>query len=244
MKKTIKLVVLMLFLFINGMVSYGLETFLLAKEDIPSSFLLLPAPPAENSASFERDKKIYLQTRLLKDTSRWTQASFDADLEGHLSDFFTDITGLQITPEQTPSLYFLLRESSIAFVLGTRSAKRHYRRVRPFVYFEQPGTTCFTQDEPSLEKDGSYPSGHSAVGFGQSLVLSQLMPEKADELLRRGYNFGQSRVICGAHWQSDVDAGRVVAASVFARLQNSKVYLKLLKKAKKEIKKQRKLVQK
>ncbi len=26
----------------------------------------------------------------------------------------------------------------------------------------------------------------------------------------RGWEFGQSRVICGAHWQSDVDAGRYV----------------------------------
>ena len=37
-------------------------------------------------------------------------------------------------------------------------------------------------------------------------------------ILQRGIAFGQSRVICGAHWQSDVDAGRLVGSAAVAKL--------------------------
>ena len=37
-------------------------------------------------------------------------------------------------------------------------------------------------------------------------------------MLQRGHAFGQSRVICGVHWQSDVDNGRVMGAAAIARL--------------------------
>ena len=45
---------------------------------------------------------------------------------------------------------------------------------------------------------------------------------------------GQSRVICGYHFQSDVDAGRLVASAVVARLHADDNFMKQLNKAKKE----------
>ncbi|HAC6544645.1 TPA_asm: non-specific acid phosphatase, partial [Salmonella enterica subsp. salamae serovar 48:d:z6] len=87
-------------------------------------------------------------------------------------------------------------------------------------------STCRPEDENTLRKDGSYPSGHTAYGTLLALVLSQARPERAQELARRGWEFGQSRVICGAHWQSDVDAGRYVGAVEFARLQTIPAFQK------------------
>ena len=39
--------------------------------------------------------------------------------------------------------------------------------------------------------------------------------------MARGYMYGESRVIVGAHWQSDVDAGRLVASVAYAKLHTS-----------------------
>ena len=47
---------------------------------------------------------------------------------------------------------------------------------------------------------------------------------------------GQSRVICGYHWQSDVDAARVVASAVVARLHANDEFMAQLKLAKEEFK--------
>ena len=38
-------------------------------------------------------------------------------------------------------------------------------------------------------------SCHSSVGFGFGLLLSELFPEKKDELIARGLDYGKSRVI-------------------------------------------------
>jgi acid phosphatase (class A) len=69
-----------------------------------------------------------------------------------------------------------------------------------------------------LRKDGSYPSGHSAIGYGWALILTQLLPDRAAALVARGRAFGDSRRICNAHWLSDIEEGRVTAAMTVARL--------------------------
>ena len=56
----------------------------------------------------------------------------------------------------------------------------------------RPGT-CYPEDEALLRSDGSYPSGHSALGWGWALVLAELNPDRADALFQRGRDFGQSR---------------------------------------------------
>jgi len=43
--------------------------------------------------------------------------------------------------------------------------------------------------------------------------------------LALGYQWGQSRVIAGYHWQSDIDAGRLLASAGYARLHTNEQFL-------------------
>ena len=67
-------------------------------------------------------------------------------------------------------------------------------------------------------KDGSYPSGHTAIGWAWALILTEIVPSRTDAILARGRAFGDSRLVCNVHWQSDVNEGRVMGASTVARL--------------------------
>jgi len=67
-------------------------------------------------------------------------------------------------------------------------------------------------------KDGSYPSGHTAIGWAWALVLTEIPPDRADAILARGRAFGESRNICNVHWHSDVVEGRFMGAAAVARL--------------------------
>ena len=78
---------------------------------------------------------------------------------------------------------------------------------------------CTPQDEAELRTDGSYPSGHTALGWGWGLILAQLAPDRAEAVLNRARAFGESRNVCNVHWYSDVVAGRTVGAAAVARLQ-------------------------
>ena len=81
---------------------------------------------------------------------------------------------------------------------------------------------------------GSYPSGHASFGWAAALVLSEINPQRETEILRRGIDFGESRVVCGAHWQSDVEAGRIMGAAVVAALHSNIGFTENLNEAKKE----------
>jgi acid phosphatase (class A) len=105
-------------------------------------------------------------------------------------------------------------------------------RRRPFMRMHEP--TLYPQDEPALRKNGSYPSGHTILGWSSALLLSEINPDRADTILARGYMYGESRVIVGAHWQSDVDAGRLAASAAYARLHTSERFLEQMRLARLE----------
>ena len=48
-------------------------------------------------------------------------------------------------------------------------------------------------------------------------------------------DFGQSRLVCEAHWQSDIDAGRVIAAATVARLHADQAFMADLEAARAEV---------
>jgi len=84
-------------------------------------------------------------------------------------------------------------------------------------------------------KAKSYPSGHASVGWAWALALAEIAPRRAEPILARGYAFGMSRVVCRAHWKSDVEAGRTVGAAVVSRLHADPVFVAQMARAKQEI---------
>ncbi|MEZ2346018.1 phosphatase PAP2 family protein [Terriglobus sp. RCC_193] len=142
--------------------------------------------------------------------------------------------GMAINEKTTPHLYRLMERVLTDAGLSTYGVKNTYNRTRPFVVHDEG--TCFPEQEPLLRNDGSYPSGHTAVGWAWALVLAEINPDRENILLKRGIEFGQSRVICDAHWQSDVDAGRIMGAATVARLHANPEFRADVRAAIKEVK--------
>jgi acid phosphatase (class A) len=207
----------------------------LKQSDLPNSLMLLGPPPEADSAALARDEEARKATLSLRNTERWKLARTDADLAfPQAADNFSCAMGVRIDSQQTPRLYAMTQKMLSDFGLSTYGVKNKYNRVRPFVVHNE--ATCRADQEAILRSDGSYPSGHTAAGWGWALVFAQINPERANELLKRGIEFGQSRVICDAHWQSDVDAGRIMGAATVARLQTDPTFLADLEAAKAEVK--------
>ncbi len=189
----------------------------LAQAALPDSRAYLASPPAPGSAALARDEEASRAGLALAGGARWTLAAEDADLFGAgATAALSCAAGFDISPRSTPALDRLLRRSLVDFAVATGSAKKAYMRPRPFMVNGK--ASCTPAHEAGLRRDGSFPSGHSAVGFGWSLILAGLVPDRAAELVARGRAFGESRRICNVHWKSDIEEGRLVAAAVMPLL--------------------------
>ena len=140
--------------------------------------------------------------------------------------------GMLISKENTPEIFTLLQDALATCDNICTRPKAYWHRTRPFVYFNEP--TLTPKDESFLRHNGSYPSGHTILGYSAALLLSEINPNRADTIMYRGMMYGDSRIIVGAHWQSDVDAGRLAASIAYAKLHTSNRFLKQMKKARRE----------
>ena len=192
-----------------------------SRAEMPDLIKCLPAPPDTIGPDFGHDILRYMWGKTQRlDSERAAMADRDAVwTRDALFGAFEEAFGMHLTPEGTPAIWRVL-DNSIATVDSIRIApKAFFHRKRPFERFNEPLLTRWEEDE--LRGEGSYPSGHTMRGWLTALLLSEINPSAADAIFARGWEYGTSRVIAGAHWQSDVDASRVGASIGFSRLQTS-----------------------
>jgi len=211
----------------------NLEDYL-TSQDLTNDISLIPPPPSAGSVAFALDEEISQKNLALRGTPRWTLATEDANLEfPQAAGIFSCALNAPITEQDTPHLYNLLRRTCIDAGNSTSMAKKYYSRPRPFMVNREP--TCTPNAENVLIKNGSYPSGHSAVGWAWALILSEIDPEHTDAIIARGKAFGQSRMICNVHWQSDVIGGSFMGAITVARLHANAIFRSDVEAAKAEL---------
>ena len=105
---------------------------------------------------------------------------------------------------------------------STEPAKRFYKYARPWRW------STSVQVVPALEPaksstpatDGGFPSGHSAEAVRNAVAMAYLVPERFQEVLARGLELGESRIVAGMHSALDVMGGRVLGqASALGNIQ-------------------------
>jgi acid phosphatase (class A) len=206
----------------------------LALEALPDSVALLPPPPPVGSAAALLDQTVAAANLGLRDTARWRLAAMDSDLSfPEAAGTFSCALGVAVTEQDTPRLIQMLRRVMADAGGATFAAKDKYQHARPFMIDGQP--ICTPDREKSLRMQGSYPSGHTSVGWAWALVLAEASPNESGAILARGRAFGDSRLVCNVHWQSDVDEGRIIGAATVARLHAEPAFLADLEAAKSEL---------
>lgn len=215
----------------------AIDQLYLTADEVPDAVFWLPAPAAPGSSQFMYDISQYYwgkQQRL--DTLRAKKAIREAAYTvADMAEQFSEAFGMEISEQGTPAIYKVVNRSVLTIRLGATKPKVTYMRLRPYVYFHEP--TLVPEEEETLRTEGSYPSGHTVRGWGMALLLCEINPDAQDVLFKLGYEWGQSRVIAGYHWQSDVDASRMLAAACYARLHTCQEFLDDMAAAKKEFQK-------
>jgi acid phosphatase (class A) len=193
----------------------------LAPSDI-DPMRLLPAPPADGSATDAAE--LAELHRIAADTTgdQWDQAMWDSANED--GTIFQSVIAPGFDLGVLPATAHLLAEVRNEESIAAAKAKDYFKRNRPWVR-DGSFKTCSRDDAPQ----SSYPSGHATMGFAMAVVLAQAMPDNAAQIMNRARDYATSRLVCAAHFRSDVVAGQALGTAVAAELlQNARFHQDLL----------------
>jgi acid phosphatase (class A) len=204
----------------------------LATAPLPQATVVLPAAPQAGSARYEADRQIFKSTRQLQGTPRWTLATSDVDgatpamLRG-----FSCAVGVPLDAAKLPQLVSLLDRAGVDANHVNTPVKQANRRQRPFQIDD--GAVC--ESKAHLAKSFDYPSGHATWGWTIGLILAELAPDRATDIDLRARAYADSRVVCGAHNHSAIEAGAMNAAIVVAALHASPAFRQDAESARREL---------
>ena len=167
---------------------------------------VVPPPPPPGSVAEEAD---FLAVRLL--TAQRTEAQTALARRYERFDLFQmvrPVVGEWASPQTLPKLAAFIDEVLPEVRPLTEEAKQRHARSRPHVAL--PGLDlAFARPEGF-----SYPSGHATGGAMYAVLLSAIAPQHAAAWAEQAELVRLSRLHGGAHFPSDVAAGRRLGEAV------------------------------
>jgi acid phosphatase (class A) len=191
--------------------------------------LVVPKPPAEGSPAQAADLAELHRIEKARTPERLARAKWDGEHED-TTIYAAVIPGfdLKALPATARALETLENDQKVMAGLS----KAYFKRPRPWV-----ADPSLLGCERNLKKPlTSYPSGHATLGYSLAGVLENLMPEKAKAIRARADDYAYSRLVCLAHYPTDVEAGRVLGGWVAAQMLKSPAYRPQLEAARAELK--------
>ena len=177
----------------------------------------LAAPPGPEAAETraEVDDLLAMQAARTPEQVRAARA----DRKTNIEEFYA-AAGLDLnSPPRLPRLQQLADRVEDDVKIYVRAAKDRFRRLRPYK-IEPRIEPCIR----NVQADRSYPSGHSAFGYGMAYLLGDMVPERRSALEARAADYARQRMVCGVHFRSDLDAGRLAAQRLLAEMKHSAAF--------------------
>ena len=196
----------------------------------------LPPFPAKGTPAEIADVAAYREALKAENTPRWKQAAADdpVGLKSGLTQFQCAL-GATLTKDNAPTLMTLLGKSQFDAHWAIEKSKAHFKRARPFAEDPKAPLCLPIPPEARAKASTAYPSGHSTLGMTWGLILAELAPQRAPEVMSRVRDYSHSRLVCGLHFPSDLEAGHMLGSAVVARLHGEPAFRADMDKARAEV---------
>ena len=175
----------------------------------------LPAPPPDNSpeALAERD---YIKAAY-RDATPDQRDAAKRDAANESVRLFADVLpGFDLDKlPATKALFKTVRKNEN---IQTGIFKNYFNRQRPY-QVDSSITPCLPPK--NFDINASDPSGHTTMAFSSAIILANLLPDYAPDIMRRAEQYGRHRIVCGAHHPFDVRSGQVLGTLIGATLLKS-----------------------
>jgi acid phosphatase (class A) len=190
----------------------------------PASYFIerIPPPPSEGDATDLSDLEYVLAIQACATPEEIEHVQLTAALDPFA--IFGEVLGADFTVANYPLTNELLTKTSSTAEKIKDELKAYYARKRPIDAHKKDGVVSYAARDSKF----SYPSGHSLRGWLLALVLSELDPEKKNQLIHCGARVGSDRVVAGAHYQSDIMASRALGRLIFNKLKSDPSFVEEL----------------
>jgi acid phosphatase (class A) len=189
---------------VAGAVAHSDGTFYIEPSQVDLDHLLAP-PPALGSTAETKDLAAVVEAEKDRDAA----AAVEAEEDHARTVFrFADVMGAGFTPQNLPfATKFFGRVFSDQNKI-VKETKGYFARPRPFVVDSSLTPMVYPKPTPS------YPSGHTTFAYVMAILLADMVPEKAVPIFDRAAEYGYNRVVAGAHFPTDVEAGRIAGTVI------------------------------
>lgn len=195
----------------------------------PASYFIqrIPAPPTEGDAVDISDLEYVLAVQACATKEQIRHTNLTDKLDPFV--IFGEVLGRGFNASRYPLTNDLFTKLSATAERIKDQLKKHYARKRPVDAHQENGVVSYVPRFSSF----SYPSGHSLRGWLWALVLSDLDPEKKNQIIFCGARVGSDRVVAGVHYQTDIMASRALGRLIFNKLKSNPNFVKELAAVKK-----------
>src|SRR5271170_460696 len=188
---------------------------------------LLTAPPLADSLQTKAEIMYMLHLQNGRTAAQVRRAQSESDLSPFA---FSSVLGSWFNSSNLPYTTKLLYQAGNDAGVICLVAKDYFHRERPYVLDPRIIKPC-VQLTPA---PWSYPSGHTTQAMVWAIVLSDLFPEDRKALMARANQIGNDRIMCGAHYPSDVAAGSLLGQAIAQKLLANPALDAALQKARQE----------
>lgn len=173
---------------------------------------LLPPPPLEGSAVQAGELAELRRIQADREPASLARAEWDNAHED--ASAFEPTLGSGFDLAHLPQTARLLAAVRAEQSTAKKRAKADFHRPRPWVRDPSLVGCPHGDDKPN----SSYPSGHATMAFAMAVVLADLIPDRAQDLLARAADYSQNRLVCGVHFRSDIVAGQAFGTAIGVEL--------------------------
>jgi acid phosphatase (class A) len=193
---------------------------------VDAAGLILP-PPAQDSSVTRAELAEIHRIEAARTPEQVKAAEYD-DLHEDMFLYGT-VLGPEFTAANLPLLAALSAHVRNDVSVVGSPLKGVWGRPRPYNYDATLHPICTTNQE------ASYPSGHSLNGFTFGYILAQMIPEKRAEILARADDYAHNRMVCEAHYASDIEASRAISRFLVGEMFASPRFEREMTAAKAEV---------
>ena len=180
---------------------------------------ILP-PPYKDGSDLQKAELAEVE-RVYHNRSPERRARAEWDDKHESLELFAKVLGAQFDLAKLPLTAKLMDEVDNDQAVTANIAKRYFLRNRPWA-IDPSLVAC--DYKPNAAPLTSYPSGHATLSYSTGYILAALMPEKAQVILDRAQEYAYSRVVCGAHYPSDLEASHVLATALAMRMMENPAF--------------------